>query len=284
MVPVSERHTRWLFIALLVGQLILLTVQARNPDGEASLLEAATVRALAPLAAFVEFIADGTRNVGSNFRLNRTLRAENEELRIEVQRLRRENLRLFGVQTDLERLQEAVAYERLTGAPLQAADIVYIDHSASLQTAILAIGSGRVEVGQPVVSTVGLVGRVVLVTGRYAKIQLITDRSASVGAMIQRTRRQGIIRGGGEGSLELDYIPTQSDVRVGDRVVTAGIDGVYPRGVPVGTVAAVAAGTELFHRIRVAPHVDFGVLDQVFVLDQAPVPEELKGELSDASP
>jgi rod shape-determining protein MreC len=101
--------------------------------------------------------------------------------------------------------------------------------------------------------------------------------------MIQRTRRQGVIRGSGEGSLELDYIPAQADVRVGDLVVTAGIDGIYPRGVPVGSIAAVAAGAELFHRIRVMPLVDFGLLDQVFVLDRESIPEELLEDLPDAS-
>jgi rod shape-determining protein MreC len=124
----------------------------------------------------------------------------------------------------------------------------------------------------------------VLSAGAYAKIQLITDRSASVGALIERNRRQGVIRGNGEGTLELDYVPVQADVRVGDLVVTAGIDGVYPRGVPVGSIAAIAAGTELFHRIRVVPLVDFGLLDQVFILDREAIREVVKEDRPGASP
>lgn len=73
-------------------------------------------------------------------------------------------------------------------------------------------------------------------------------------------------------------------MRVGDLVVTAGIDGIYPRGVPVGSVAAVVVGSELFHRIRVMPLVDFGLLDQVFVLDRESIPAELKEDLPDANP
>ena len=89
----------------------------------------------------------------------------------------------------------------------------------------------------------GLVGRVFTVAGPYAKVQLITDRAAGVGGMILRTRRQGVVRGGGRGSgLELDYVPLQADVRPGDRVLTAGIDGVYPRGIPIGTVVSVEPG------------------------------------------
>lgn len=242
------------------------------------------MRSLAPLANLVNFVGDSVRNLGSNVRLNRSLIEENARLRERLEELQRDNMRLFGAQADMQRLAVALGYERAAGMPLRAADIVYIDHASWLQTAIVAVAKGSVEIDQPVVATSGLVGRVVLTAGGYAKIQLITDRSASVGVMIERTRRQGVVRGNGEGSLELDYITTQADVRTGDTVVTAGIDGIYPRGVPVGTVAAVDAGDELFYRIRVVPLVDFGVLDQVFILDREPIPIELKEDLDGASP
>ncbi|MGB5296478.1 MAG: rod shape-determining protein MreC, partial [Thermoanaerobaculia bacterium] len=117
-----------------------------------------------------------------------------------------------------------------------------------------------------------------------AKVQLITDRAASVGAMIERTRRQGVIKGGGHGNLELDYVSLQADVRVGDVVTTAGIDGIYPRGIPVGTVAAVIPGDELFYEIRVIPQVDFGLLDQVYVLKEETMPEAVREAVPDAQP
>jgi rod shape-determining protein MreC len=281
---VSERHTRWLFVVLLLGQLLLLTAQVRGPGGRGSVLEAGAMRSLAPLASLVNFAGDSVRNLGANVRLNRSLIEENARLRSRLEDLQRENMRLFGAQADMQRLAAALGYQRAAGLPLRAADIVYIDHTSWLQTAIVVVAEGAVTSNQPVVATSGLVGRVVLTTGAYAKIQLITDRAASVGAMIERTRRQGVLRGSGEGSLELDYIPAQAEVRVGDLVVTAGIDGIYPRGVPVGTVAAVAAGAELFHSIRVVPLVDFGVLDQVFIVDREPIPEEMKEEVAGASP
>ena len=179
------------------------------------------MRSLAPLATLVNSIGDGMRNMGSNVRLNRSLIEENDRLRAQIQELQRENMRLFGAQADMQRLSRALGYQRAAGLPLKVADIVYIDHASWLQTAIVLIEEGAVEPDQPVVSTSGLVGRVVLTAGAYAKIQLITDRSASVGVMIQRTRRQGVVRGSGAGSLELDYIPAQADVRTGDLVVTA---------------------------------------------------------------
>jgi len=102
-------------------------------------------------------------------------------------------------------------------------------------------------------------------------VQLVTDRSSAVGAMIERTGRQGVARGDGHSSLELDYVPLQADVRPGDRVVTAGIDGIYTRGIPIGVVSAVRPGTQLFFRVEVAPLVDFGALDHAYLL--APLPD-----------
>jgi rod shape-determining protein MreC len=167
---------------------------------------------------------------------------------------------------------------------LVLADIVFIDHTSWLQTLVLSVKEGAVAVNQPAVVNEGLVGRVVVASGPYAKVQLITDRSASVGGMIERTHRQGVVRGVGRGSLELDFVPLQADVRVGDVVLTAGIDGIYPRGIAIGTVVAVAPGSGLFHTIRLRPSVDFGVLDAVYLIEREAVPEKVKEALPDAEP
>ncbi len=283
---VSERQTRWLLVVLLLGQTLLVTAQVREPGRRESVLETGVLRVVAPLATAVAAVAEGVRGIGREIRLNRSLLEENRRLRGEVDRLRQERIQHFGLEGDLRRLAEAVRYERTQGRPILPADIVYIDHSSWLQTAIVRVSTsgGRVNVDQPVVSSEGLVGRVVGASGAYAKVQLITDRSASVGAMIERTRRQGVVFGTGRGPLRLDYVSLQADVRVGDVVQTAGIDGVYPRGLPVGTVVAVAPGDDLFHRIEVVPLVDFGVLDQVFVLVVEALPKDYEVEAADARP
>jgi len=156
--------------------------------------------------------------------------------------------------------------------------VVYVDHTSWLRTLVIYCGDLPAQINQPVLSADGVVGRVVTVSGPYAKAQLITDRAASVGAMLLRTRRQGVVRGSGRGSggLELDYVPVQADVRPGDFVLTAGIDGIYPRGIPIGTVTAVEPGGQLFHKIQLAPAVDFGALDQVYLLEHEPVPQKMK--------
>ena len=281
---VSERHTRWLLVLLLMAQVLLLTGQVRKPGGEGSYLEKGVVLALAPVASLVASTVEGVRGLGEGIRLNSTLKAENKQLREELDGLRELKIRDFGLQRDMDRISEALRYVRVAGVPLQPADIVYIDHASSLQSAILSVESDSVRVDQAVVSSSGLIGRVVLVIGGFAKVQLITDRAASVGAMIERTRRQGMIRGGGKGDLALDFVPLQADVEEGDVVVTAGIDGVYPRGIPIGMIEEIEPGLDLFHQINVAPYVDPGLIDQVYILRTEPIPDNVKGELPDASP
>jgi len=281
---VTERQVRWLFIVLVVVQFMLLSAQVPSVGGGNSSLEAALLLAVAPVTTVVSWLGDLTVSAGQGLSLRRALLEDNERLRSEVESLKRQTIEGFGLEQEVQRLSMALEYSRTRGTGLQVADIVFVDHASWLQTIVLAVEEGKAVHNQPVVSSRGLVGRVVVESGRYAKVQLVTDRSASVGVMIERSRRQGLVRGAGGGELELDFVPLQSEVLVGDRVVTAGIDGVFPRGIPVGTITEVEPGSELFHKIRLVPAVDFGHLDQVYLLQGVNVPEDIKSDLPDARP
>jgi len=277
---VDERRILWLLAVILAGQLVLLAAQAPGRDGADTYLESAGLRLVGPVARLVLLTSEGFAGSRENLRLRRTLLDENLRLRREVADLRLELMRLREVGSEMSRLARAVEYAAPPVGRIRAADVVYVDHVSWLRTLVLFSGGVPAEINQPVLTPDGLVGRVVVVAGPYAKVQLITDRAASVGGMAVRTRRQGVVRGrsgaSSESGLELDYVPLQADVRPGDRVVTAGIDGIFPRGIPIGTVAAVEPGGQLFHRIRLNPAVDFGTLDQVYLLEHAPVPDPVK--------
>jgi len=271
---VDERRTGWVLIVVLVGQLVYLAIQGARA-GETR-LEEVGLRVLGPMAHGVASIPEELSGAREGVKLRGTLLEENRQLRREAADLRLRLLRLTDVEGELQRLGNAVRYPTPPAGRIRAVDIVYADHTSWLRTLILYTGPVEARHNQPVLSPDGLVGRVVHVAGSYAKVQLITDRAAGVGGMILRTRRQGVVRGGLGTGLELDYVPLQADVRPGDRVLTAGIDGVYPRGIPIGTVASVEPGGQLFHRINVAPAVDFGTLDQVYLLEYQAVPQTLK--------
>lgn len=280
----SERGTRWLLVVVLVAQLFLIAAQLPGPGGGGSMLEASLVRAIAPLGRLIDGGYDALEGLGEGLKLRRTLLEENRQLKQELARQRARAMEAWRLEQDLERLSRALDYVGTELGPLRAADVVFVDHRPFQRTLVLWMGGEAAERNQPVVAVDGLVGRVVLPAGAYAKVQLVTDRAASVGAMIERTRRQGVARGVGAGSLELDFVSLQADVQVGDRVVTAGIDGIYPRGLPVGTVVEVRPGEELFHRIRLRPAVDMGQLDLVYLLPRLAVPDEMRKGEPDAGP
>src|SRR5207253_9038200 len=118
--------------------------------------------------------------------------------------------------------------------------------------------SAGIEVNDTVVNANGLIGRVVLTTKDMAKVQLVTDSNCSVGALVERTRRQGVMRGDGAGGAQMYDVPALADIQPGDTVLTAGIDGIYPKGIPVGTIVKAEKGQDLFKQIAVRPAVDFG--------------------------
>ena len=273
----SQRWNLVLLVVLLLGQLVLLS---SDPSSRGSTLEGIVLATLAPVAHAATAVHDGATGVFESFRLARTLREENRRLRQELEATRRSLVRLHGVEEELGRLSRISGYSRPESGRFFVADVVYVDRASWLRTLVIYTGSAAPRRNQPVITARGLVGRIVVPAKPYAKVLLLTDRSASVSAMLERTRRRGMIRGSGEEPLLLDNIPLQENVRPGDRVVTAGIDGVFPRGIPIGVVTRVEPGPELFHSIDVEPHIDLAILDQVYVLTEEVVPSEIKEALS----
>lgn len=125
-----------------------------------------------------------------------------------------------------------------------------------------------------VVSPDGVVGRVVGDPGpRAAKVQLLVDRTAAAGVLIERTRAAGVVRGDTDQALlRMEYVSTRDDVEPGDLVVTSGIDGIYPKGFPIGEVEDVRREPDGRNRtIYVRPKVDFNDLEDVLVIVREPV-------------
>ena len=278
----SPNRTRLLFVALVVAQLFLLAGQARDPRGASSLLEGAFLRALAPLGRLVAAGGETVGGAREALRGRAALEAENRNLRAELRELRRERLRLAGLALETEDLARGAGIEAASGLELRAARVVYLDRRSDLRTLVLEVGARGARRDQPVVAETGLVGRVIETAGRYAKVQLVTDRAAAVAVQLEAARRQGVLRGAGPGRLEVDYVPRQVEIAVGDRVVTAGVDGVYPRGLAVGVVSAVEPGNEMFHRVEVEPAVDLANLSLVYLLESATPPAALTRGAGDA--
>ena len=121
--------------------------------------------------------------------------------------------------------------------------------------------------GMPVIAPPGLVGRLVDVSWHVSKVLLFIDENSNIGAIVQRTRTQGIIGGAGPRGLILKYISKTQDVKEGDVIVSSGMDGIFPKGLLIGQVSHVdRQDASLFLKINVAPFVDFSKLEEILIL------------------
>ena len=272
----TPRRIRLLLAFLLIAQLFLLAAQEPDRRGAGSLLEGTALRTLGPLAWVVDQVSEIFSNASRGARSRAELMAENREMRTELLELRRGALRLEGLEQENEGLARTLGFTRREQGRLRAAEVVYADSGSWLRSLILYVGGGSgVRVNQPVLTSDGLVGRVVRVAGAYAKVQLVTDRAAAVGVQLERSRRQAVLRGSTAGTLRLDFVPRQATVELDELVLTAGIDGVYPRGIPVGRVVAVEPGDEVLLHVTVRPVVDFSRLDFVYLLEGESAPPDM---------
>jgi len=122
-----------------------------------------------------------------------------------------------------------------------------------------------------VVSAEGLVGRVIGVGNQHAKVLLIIDGNSAVDSFIQRSRARGVLVGLGREMCLLKYVQRNEDVQVGDKVISSGMGGVFPKGLIVGTVQEVVRGSSgLFQRVEVEPAANFSRLEEVMVVIETP--------------
>lgn len=266
----SERRVAILFGGVVVSLLALLTAQEPQRAGDLVLWVEG------PVKQFVAAVAGTVDRVRRGRVARAEIERENVELRERVRELEAAYAASVGARLESDLVSKQLRYEPPADADLLLADVVYVDHRSFRRTAILRLPAGARREDwsrKPVTTAEGLLGRVVSSGGGYARVLLVTDRDSSVGAMVERTRRQGIVRGLDAAALSLMFLPLQVDVRPGDRVITAGIDGVFPRGIPIGTIVSVESGGDPFHAIRVVPSVDLGSLSHAYIWRRDPVPE-----------
>lgn len=256
---------------VLVFCVLILSAQAPARNRQGSVLQSWILSAAAPLASATSAVARTVSRAIDGTETLLTTRAENARLKRELEQ---RNLELFQLRAQVSQTaREGRLADSATVLPnvLGLAPVLLLENRAGLQSALIGVGSAEgVTLGSPIAVTEGLVGRVVTVGRSISRAQLLTDASAAAGARIVRTGEIGVVRGDGRGGLRLNNIPTSSRVQTGDLVESAGIDGIYPRGVPIGRVTEVSQGRDLFLEIHVAPAAAFSQLSDVLVLAPSP--------------
>ena len=276
-VDVIPRRPTLLLIVVLSMLFILMSLSSQTRLGETrTLFERSVMTIFAPVPKTVNWVGSTAADMYHGYLDMRRSVKENLELHRKVEQLATENLRLRQSEGDLRRLRSLLSYSEQFTMPTTMAQAIMLDTSSRFKSVIIDRGSAAgIDVNDAVVNANGLIGRVVLTTKDMSKVQLVTDNNSSAGVLIERTRRQGVLRGDGAGGSQLYDIPSLADVRPGDRIVTAGIDGIYPKGIPVGVVVKAEKGQDLFKTITVKPLVDFGSIEEVIVLHTRKIPGEV---------
>ena len=201
------------------------------------------------------------------------VKRENEELKEEIRKLHLERFELVEVKLQNERLKRFLELKKRSSYPTASAQVIAVAPSP-LRSQIIVIDKGTedgISEGMPIATYEGIVGRVILSGDKASEVLLITDEMSAVDAYVQRTRSRGIVKGTGSGCV-MEYIEKGADVELGDKTVSSGKDGVFPKGVVIGTVTDIRVEGGLISAV-IAPEVDLISLEEVVVLLKLPEPE-----------
>ena len=274
---IPRRPTLLLIVVLgLLFVLMSLSTRTRYVGETRTMFERTVMTIFSPVPKLVNWVGQSTSDVFHGYLDMRRAVSENYALQQKVIQLTTENLKLRQSEGDLKRLRSLLGYSDQFNMPTTMAQAVMLDTSGNFKSMIIDRGSNAgIQVNDAVVNANGLIGRVVMTTKDLAKVQLITDSNSNAGVLIERTRRQGVLRGDGVNGATLNDVPSLADVQVGDNVLTAGIDGIYPKGIPVGVVVKAEKGQDLFKNIIVKPSLDFGNIEEVIVLHTRKIPNDV---------
>jgi rod shape-determining protein MreC len=278
MVGIPSRH-RSIFLlgGVVLLQILLLAVQIKR-DSQGRLIRVWTVGAVSP---FERAGAHGVSHVRDTwnhyFALQHTSR-ENEDLKRENGALKLEITQLQSKAGEADRLAALLKFRQTNvDVPMISARVIGGSADSASQTIYLDRGErDGIRKNMGVITPDGVVGKVIESYKDTAQVLLLTDKDSGVGAMLVESRLQGPVGGTGEPLLVMKYIPNDDNVNSGERVVTSGMDRIFPRDLPVGTIAEIKAGNP-FKQLRVKPAASLERLEEVFVL-LTMKPLELKQE------
>ncbi len=274
--------------SLLLAALVAVAVLSMAVDGgretgeggEMSWFTGAILDVAAPVQKVLAMPVDFVRETFIDYVDLLMVREENSELRARVAALDEENLQFREALVASGRLQRIAEMRDAFEIPMLPSELVGVDASPWFRSALVDRGQvDGVRAGMPVISEQGLVGLVRATSTTAARTMLVVDRQSAIDGTVQRSRTRGLVRGRGTDQLEFEFVARGHDVEVGDLVMTSGLGGVYPKGLRMGEVVEILdPGSQLMQTALIEPAVDFGRLEQVFVmLRRGPTMELLYG-------
>ncbi|MFZ0814711.1 MAG: rod shape-determining protein MreC [Candidatus Sulfotelmatobacter sp.] len=266
---------RYRNLTILVGVLFLqvlgLAVQVkRSADAENTrLIRIWAVDLITPFERALLWAQNGTSNLWHDYFFLRGVRAENRELKGQIEKLQLEQVRLSEDATQAHRLQSLLAFKGAVHLQTVAAQVIGSSGSDLSRSVYIDKGSNEgIAPDMAVITAGGIVGKVLRVYPSTSLVLMINDQSSGVGAMLEKSRLQGVLRGTSNGQVILERVMSDEQVTPGDTVLSSGGDQIFPKGLPVGTVTKVSPGRELFLNIQIKPAADLSRLEEVLVVTE----------------
>ncbi|MBZ5557404.1 MAG: rod shape-determining protein MreC [Acidobacteriia bacterium] len=261
-----RRRSGYLFLGVILGQILLISAQVNSRTG-VPVLEAVTFGIFAEVQRGVSAGVSGALRVWGGYVGLRNLKSENDALKRQLAAAevaaQEQRAQVDRVRT----LQQLLELRDRSNLQTTAAEIIGAAATPDFRTVTIDKGTrDGLRPDMSVIAPAGVVGRIVVPSARAAKVQLLIDRNAAAGAIVERSRAQGVIVGSGDERLRMEYVSEVFDVVEGDLVVTSGIDGIYPKGFAIGRVETVEKSGSAYKRITVKPAVDFSALENVLVV------------------
>ncbi|MFI5071472.1 MAG: rod shape-determining protein MreC [Terriglobales bacterium] len=268
---ISRYRNVSVLVAVLFAQVLLLGVQVkRNEENRSTrLIRVWTVDLITPFEKAIVGVQSGTVNLWHEYFYLRGVRQENRELKQQIERMQLEQVRLNNDAEQSRRLQALMGFKEQFISHTVAAQV--IGSSGSERSRVIYIdkvANDGVGKDMPVITSDGVVGKVLNVFHSSSQVLLIDDQTSGVGTILEQSRLQGVLEGTPSGEIILDKIMNDEQVQPGEKVLTSGGDGIFPKGLLIGTVEAAVHGPESFLSIKVKPAADLGRLEEVLVITQ----------------
>lgn len=266
--PFSRYRGLPILILVLFLSFLLLTYQVRFSQERASFPKKLVMTIVAPLLRAIQNSSAFFTSLWAGYVNLRHVHQENRTLKEEVTRLRKEEMFLLETQRENERLHQILQLREDISLPTIAARVIGKDPSNWFRSILIDKGFREgIKKNAAVLSPKGLVGRVIEVMEGTSRVQLITDPNCAVGALVQAGRVGGLVVGEVGPSCRLKFLPQGAEIQVGDSVLTSGLSGLSPKGIPIGTVSAVhKKENALFQEAEVLPRVDLSSIEEVLVI------------------
>ena len=270
------------FIILSLLSIVLLTVSARmGTEGPLEMVRGGFSTITMPFRMAGSAIAMPFQGIGNIFSNLTADQQTLSDLKAENEQLRSRNAELEETNQSTQRLQGLLDLKNTYNLQSTGARVISSSTDSFNNTIVIDKGtSSGLAVGMPVVDSGGVIGQIVECGPTTSTVRLITDEKSGVAAMVQSSRAQGMLMGSASRQITLNLINTNQKVAVGDTVVTSGLGGVFPKGLPLGKVTSVeAAPGSLYYTIVVEPYGNVSTNEEVMVITS--LSEEQKATADD---